>query len=49
MPEGLPFQFYVRIEAVDLAGNIGEAITQDKVKVDLSMPKAIPLEITPGN
>ena len=48
MPEALPYQFFVRVEAVDQAGNIGEAITQDKVKVDLSMPKAKILEIEPG-
>ncbi len=40
MPGQLPYQFYLRVEAVDLAGNIGEAVTQDKVKVDLSVPKA---------
>jgi hypothetical protein len=49
MPEGLPYQFYVRVEAIDLAGNIGEAVTQEKVKVDLSLPKARPLDIGPGN
>src|SRR4029077_16124112 len=32
IPEGFPYQFYVRVEATDLAGNIGEAITQERVK-----------------
>lgn len=48
MPEALPYQFYLRIEAIDLAGNIGEAVTQDKVKVDLSLPKAKIIDIEPG-
>jgi hypothetical protein len=48
MPEQLPFQFYVRVEAFDLAGNIGEAITSDRVKVDLSQPKALIRDIEPG-
>jgi hypothetical protein len=48
MPEQLPFQFYVRVEAVDLAGNVGEALTLERVKVDLSMPKAQPLTIEAG-
>jgi hypothetical protein len=48
LPEELPYQFYVRAEATDLAGNVGEAITQDKVKVDLSLPKAHIRDIEPG-
>jgi hypothetical protein len=48
MPGELPYQFYIRVEAIDLANNIGEAITQDKVKVDLSLPKARPIDIVPG-
>jgi hypothetical protein len=48
MPEELPYQFYLKVEAIDLAGNIGEAITQEKVKVDLSTPKAKILEIEAG-
>jgi len=48
MPEGLPYQFYLRVEAVDQAGNVGEAITLERVKVDLSLPKAQPRDIEPG-
>jgi hypothetical protein len=48
MPEGLPYQFYVKVEAIDLAGNIGESITLEKVKVDLSLPKAKIIDIIPG-
>ncbi len=38
--EGLPYQFFIRVEASDLAGNIGSAETTGAVKVDLSTPKA---------
>ena len=48
MPDPLPYQFYVKVEAVDRAGNIGEAITLERVKVDLSQPKAKILDIVPG-
>lgn len=48
MPEQVPYQFFVRVEAVDRAGNIGEAVSFDKIKVDLSLPKAKILEIGPG-
>jgi hypothetical protein len=48
MPDQLPYQFYLRVEAADLAGNIGEAITNEKVKVDLSQPKANIIGIEPG-
>ncbi|HEV3237549.1 MAG TPA: hypothetical protein VGZ25_11210, partial [Gemmataceae bacterium] len=39
MPDGLPFQFYVKVECTDRAGNVGSAITQETVKVDLVVPK----------
>jgi len=48
LPDTLPFQFFVRVEASDLAGNIGEAITLERVKVDLSQPKALIRDIEPG-
>jgi hypothetical protein len=47
--EGLPYQFYVKIEAVDLAGNVGEAITPDLIKVDLSTPKVKILNVEPSS
>jgi hypothetical protein len=40
MPPGINWQFYLKVEAVDLAGNVGEAITPGLVKVDLQQPKA---------
>ncbi len=50
MPKAqIPYQFYVRVEATDLAGNVGEAITPDRVKVDLSTPKAKIITIEPGS
>jgi hypothetical protein len=48
MPEQVPYQFLVRVEAADLAGNIGEAITPNLVKVDLSQPKAHILQVEPA-
>ncbi len=48
MPEPLPYQFFVRVEAIDRAGNIGEAMTTDRVKVDLSLPKAKILDVVPN-
>jgi hypothetical protein len=40
MPEGLPYQFPIRVEAIDQAGNVGSDKTQKDVIVDLSIPKA---------
>ena len=48
MPDQLPYQFFVRVEALDLAGNIGDATTLERVKVDLSLPKAQIRDIVPG-
>jgi hypothetical protein len=45
VPQDVPSQFYVRVQAVDRAGNIGEAITTELVKVDLAVPKAKILQI----
>lgn len=49
MPDPLPYQFYVRVEAIDRATNIGEAVTPEKVKVDLSQPKALIRDIEPAS
>jgi hypothetical protein len=48
MPERVPYQFLVKVEAVDQAGNVGEAVTPEMVKVDLALPKAKILNIEPG-
>lgn len=42
---GNPYQFYVRVEATDLAGNVGSKDTSDLVKVDLARPKAKIIEV----
>ncbi len=39
MPERVPYQFYVRVEAADLAGNVGTAVTSQMIKVDLAQPR----------
>jgi hypothetical protein len=40
IPADVPYEFFVRGEAVDKAGNAGSAVTQKKIAVDLSQPKA---------
>jgi hypothetical protein len=39
MPETVPYQFFIRVEAADEAGNVGTAVTRDMVRVDLSLPR----------
>src|SRR5262245_56006923 len=39
MPKDLPYQFYVRVEAEDRAGNVGLCCTAEPIKVDLSRPR----------
>jgi hypothetical protein len=46
--DNVPYQFYVKVEAIDQAGNIGEAITPELVKVDLATPKVRILNIEPS-
>jgi hypothetical protein len=48
IPERVPYQFYVRLEARDLAGNSGEAVTPQMVKVDLSQPRVNIINIEPA-
>ena len=45
---GVPYQFHIKVEAVDQAGNVGEAITDNLVKVDLSTPRVKILTVEPG-
>jgi hypothetical protein len=48
MPDkDLPYQFLVRAQAVDKAGNIGEAVTPEKIAVDLALPKVQILGVEP--
>jgi hypothetical protein len=46
--DGLPFEFFVRVEAADEAGNVGSAQTPRKVAVDLSIPKASVIGVEPA-
>jgi hypothetical protein len=46
---GIPYQFYVQVEAIDKAGNVGSRRTEKMVKVDLKKPKSVILDIGPAN
>jgi len=46
-PTGIPYQFYVQVEATDKAGNVGKKRTQELVKVDLKKPKGVILDVRP--
>lgn len=48
MPESLPYKFFVRVEAVDQAGNVGGDQTTEAVAVDLSRPKARIIKVEPA-
>jgi hypothetical protein len=48
IPETTPYQFYVRVEAADRAGNVGAAVTDKPVIVDLSQPKVQVISVGPG-
>ena len=41
-------QFHIKIEAIDEAGNLGDAATESQVKVDLSQPKVKILTVEPA-
>jgi hypothetical protein len=41
MPAGVPYKFWVKVEAKDKAGNVGSAQTMDAVIVDLHQPKGL--------
>jgi hypothetical protein len=47
MQADVPFEFFVRVEASDEAGNVGQAETAHSVKVDLSTPRARVIGIDP--
>ncbi|HVS40322.1 MAG TPA: hypothetical protein VMS17_32495 [Gemmataceae bacterium] len=48
MPEGLPPQILVRVEAIDQAGNIGQDQTVKPISTDLSIPKARVIDVHPA-
>ena len=39
MPKDMPYEFYVRVEAADRAGNVGHVTTPEPMKVDLCRPR----------
>ncbi len=45
---GVPYQFFVKVEAIDKAGNVGEAVTPMLIKVDLATPKVKILNVEPS-
>lgn len=45
--DGLPYEFFVRVEAADEAGNVGSDQTTRKVAVDLSIPRASVIGVEP--
>ena len=47
IPSGVPYRFLLRVEATDLAGNVGSALALNPVLVDLARPKARILDVTP--
>ncbi len=47
MPNEVPYQFHLKVEAIDMAKNIGEAVTDSLIKVDLAHPKAKILTVEP--
>jgi hypothetical protein len=47
LPPGL-FEFYVRVEATDEAGNTGGAQTRETIKVDLKLPRVEDLSVDVG-
>ncbi|MCI0743092.1 MAG: hypothetical protein L0Y72_29025 [Gemmataceae bacterium] len=48
MPAEIPYQFHLKVEALDRAGNVGEAATESLIKVDLSQPKVKILNVEPA-
>ena len=48
MQADVPFELFVRIEAADEAGNVGQAETARSVKVDLSLPRARVIGVEPA-
>lgn len=49
MPNPAPFQFFVKVETVDRAGNVGEDVTPQLVKVDLAIPRTIISGVQPAS
>lgn len=48
MPQDVPYQFLVRVQATDLAGNVGSDQSTKLIKVDLAQPKGVILDVVPA-
>ncbi len=44
--EGLPFQIFVRVSATDEAGNVGNDVFREPVKIDLKVPQVRSINVT---
>jgi hypothetical protein len=44
----LPYQFYLKVEALDEAGNVGSAVTDKMVKVDTFIPRVSTIDVIPS-
>jgi hypothetical protein len=49
LPPNSPGRLYVRVEATDLAGNVGSALTPKPVVIDMSQPSVSILAVEPGS
>ena len=48
MTSNSPRRFYVRVEAIDLVGNIGSAQLSSPLLIDMSQPSVSILAVEPG-
>lgn len=48
MPKDVPYKFFIRVEARDRAGNVGQADSTQPIVVDLSQPKGLILGVQPS-
>src|SRR5262249_41973933 len=49
MPERVPYQFLVKVEAIDRARNVGASVTPELIKVDLPQPRVHILAVEPAS
>jgi hypothetical protein len=48
MPKDMPYEFYVRVEAADRAGNVGDATVHEAMRVDRARPRGTILGVGAG-
>ncbi len=41
----MPYQFFLKVDAVDEAGNVGSVVTAQPVKIDFKVPKATTIKV----